>query len=212
MKKIVYVLLFLIFISSIGQAYDLGLKLGINYAGVSGDLSESDYENIFSYNLGILGIINISPKIDMQTELEYTIKGFQHKSEFTDYYANPIGKLNVVNYFKYINLNLLMKYNLSNSKTNLNLIFGPNIAFFSKAVFIVEAPDKDSKSEYTDLINDIDNGITIGFNIEFSMLEEKFQTDVRYNHSLNALYDGGDWDYARHSLFSVSLCYIFYSK
>ncbi len=94
----------------------------------------------------------------------------------------------------------------------MKFILGPNIASLSKAESIVEASDKDHTDDFTNMINDYDYGVSIGLEIDFFINEQKFQADFRYNHSLNALYDGGEWDWARHNLFSLSLCYILITK
>jgi hypothetical protein len=212
MRNTFYVILLFFAYISYCSAYDLGLKVGLNYSNASGEIEELDFKNKFGYNLGIIGIFDINQNFAVQMGFDYTTKGFQKKEPYTDRTGNFLAEYNTINNFEYADLHFNIKYSITKLLPKLNICLGSNIAYLLSAETIIETPQKDYTHDFTDTINNFDHGISIGFELEYYLFEQKFLSDIRYNLSLNALYKGGDWNWARHRLFSFSLCYIFYNK
>jgi hypothetical protein len=211
MKKIA-LLLFAGLSFSFAQAQvQYGLKAGVNYSNISGDLDDQDiYQNKLGFVGGITtnfplssdGFLNLAP------ELLYSSKGYQYQDDEVTI-NNVAYKYKGDVAFNYIDLPVLLKVNAG------GLFFegGP------VASYLLDIKDKTEvkmgSNDYED-VKIIDKGDASDFEIGYAAgLGYKtpmgLSLNLRYNGSINALADeddGGRLTNGRHSLFQFTLGYL----
>lgn len=217
MKKLVLLLVagFSFTFVEVAQAQRIGIKAGVNYSNLAGDLdSEAQNEN----KVGFVGGIGTSIPLvgdgflSLAPELLYSQKGYKYRDdEFT------VGS-NVMKYtgkvdFSYLDLPVLLKVNAS------GLVFegGP------VGSYLLSVKDRSkitTNNMETDNVNKIDRDDLGKFEVGYAagvgyMTPGGFSLGLRYNGNFSKLAndnDGGDLRNSRHSLFQATIGYLVGSK
>jgi len=207
MKKLL-ILSIALFTFSFAQAQKIGLKAGINYSNIAGDLTdEANNEG----KIGFVGGIGTSiPLIgdgflSLAPELLYSQKGYQYRDDEYMIGNNTI-KREGSRTFNYLDLPVLLKVNAG------GLFFegGP------LASYLLSVNDKTKESinnmesnSYTELNKDGLTKFELGYAAGLGyMTEGGLSLGIRYNGSFNKLandYNGNDLMNARHSLFQATV-------
>jgi len=121
MKKLM--LLALVLTTAVTSAQDkllsLGIKAGVNFSNLKGDVETIDFETRSSYHFGAVAEIRLFENLAIQPELLYSVQGAKVDS--------AIGNVDDVD-FKYITVPVMVKFYLTD---NLSLDLGPQFAFLT---------------------------------------------------------------------------------
>jgi hypothetical protein len=210
MKKLVLLLVagFSFTFVEVAQAQKIGIKAGVNYSNLSGDLTdEANNEG----KIGLVGGIGTSIPLvgdgflSLAPELLYSQKGYQYRDDEFMVGNNKI-KREGSRSFNYLDLPILLKVNAG------GLFFegGP------LASYLLNINDKTKESingvennSYTELSKDGLSKFEVGYAAGLGyMTEGGLSLGIRYNGSLNKLandYNGNDLQNARHSLFQATI-------
>lgn len=164
MKKIIFLALVLISgISVQAQGIDFGLKAGVNFANINGDLNA---DGITSFHAGAALELNLIPTFSIQAEGLYSSQGAEYK--------NFEGLAEDVN-LDYISVPVMAKFYILPDR--LSLMAGPQFSFL-----ISEAEEAwDSKSF----------DLAAAGGVELKITEGLF-AQARYTIGLNDVYDNID--------------------
>lgn len=124
MKKVVcIVVMTMLGLGSLSaQDVKLGVKAGINFSNVSGDIENSDFKT--GLNFGGFAEINLSSKFIFQPEILFSGQGASYKESYGTYSSEETIKLN------YLNFPFMVKYALLDK---FALEFGPQLGFLLSA-------------------------------------------------------------------------------
>lgn len=184
--KIVLCLFFIISTSSIYSQYSFGLKSGLNFSNVKGNVNDDTKTGVY---LGVFSIIKITDKFNFQPEIAYSEQGYILGE-------NPKNKYHI----NYVNIPLMFDFK---DFENFHLEFGPQIGILLKS----NVNNTIDLKEYT---SKIDLGISAGFNAY--VLKQLF-LNLRYNQGfLNFDKEPDSELNLRHSVISFGVGYIFYKK
>ena len=215
MKKIALLLLAgLSFSFAQAQGVQFGLKAGVNYSNLAGDLDdEVNNENKLGFVGGITTNLPLSSDgfFNLAPELLYSSKGYQSDdSEFTNPVDGRRWRIKGDRSFNYLDLPVMIKINAG------GLFFegGPVASYLLdiKDKREVKIDDEEIEDESTVLpkgdISDFEIGYAAGLGYKAPM---GLSLNLRYNGSINALADeddGGDLTNARHSLFQFTVGFL----
>ncbi|MFY8180302.1 MAG: porin family protein [Flavobacterium sp.] len=155
--KIVVVFVFLFFLNSnlIYSQYNFGLKSGLNFANVKGNIDEKTKTSVY---LGLYSKIKLNEMFNFQPEIVYSRQGYNLK-----------GISNKLRYnFDYINVPLMFAFK---DLENFHLEFGPQFGLLLKS----EIKDNLDLKKVT---TNFDFGFNIGAN---AFVTKKLFINLRYN-------------------------------
>src|SRR5690606_34142854 len=98
----------------------LGLKGGVNFSNLNGDVEQIDFKNRSSYHFGALAEIRLFPNLTLQPELLYSVQGAKVDSGEAD--------IDDVD-FKYLTVPVMVKFYLISDRFSLEV--GPQFAFLA---------------------------------------------------------------------------------
>lgn len=155
------------------QDVEFGVKVGVNFSSIHGDVDD-DIEPITSIiNYGIYSEIGISETFSFQPEIMYSMQGFSlDNDEFT---GDNIVSLH------YLNVPLMMKYHVT---SGFSFEAGPQLGFLLKA--------KNEDIELKDNFKSLDYGLNLG--LEYK-LDSGLNFGARYNFgfaNINDIQDSND--------------------
>lgn len=219
MKKIVLFLLAgLTFSFAQAQSAKIGLKAGVNYSNISGDLRNEDiYENKFGFNGGFTANFSVSGDnfISIQPELLFSQKGYQYSD--TEYPSfNPLrlgqsvrttGERN----FNYLDLPVLLKINAG----GLYFEGGPQLSYLlsirdnTTTKYSDGTSDTDWREINKDNLAEFEIGYAAGLGFQAA---NGLTLGLRYNGSINELAksdpNNDELVNARHSVFQLQLGFL----
>lgn len=213
MKKIALLLLAgLSFSFAQAQGVQFGLKAGVNYSNVSGDLDEED---IFQNKLGFVGGVTANLPLssdgffNLAPELLYSSKGYQYQDEKFMVGADEWKRKGDLS-FNYIDLPVFFRINAG----GLFFEAGPIASYLLDIKDKTELKINDEDQEDTRIISkgdaadfEIGYGAGLGYKAPMGL-----SLNLRYNGSINALADeadaNNDLTNARHSLFQFTIGYL----
>ena len=178
----------------------LGLKGGINFANIAipeiAIINIPDAQANKSFTFGAVAEIGIANGFAIQTELNYTKKGFIINEGIPLEIANiplPVG-VKVTTDLNYMELPILAKYNFGNEKVGGYLTAGPTMSYASNgrfrtaANFIIDLNVIDQEFDFDNLnISKFDVGASIGAGGTVKLGTTKLFMDARYTHGFNKL-------------------------
>lgn len=155
--KIVVVFVFLFFLNSnlIYSQYNFGLKSGLNFANVKGNIDEKTKTSVY---LGLYSKIKLNEMFNFQPEIVYSRQGYNLK-----------GISNKLRYnFDYINVPLMFAFK---DLENFHLEFGPQFGL------LLQSEIKDNL-DLKKVTTNFDFGFNIGAN---AFVTKKLFINLRYN-------------------------------
>jgi hypothetical protein len=178
----------------------LGLKAGVNIANITTpEISIANFPDVQtneSFTFGAIAEFGIANGFAIQTEANYTKKGFTINEGIPLELANiplPIG-VKVTTDLNYIEVPILAKYNFGNGKVGGYVAAGPTMSyaangrFRTAANFIIDFNVIDQKFDFDDLnISKFDLGASIGAGGTVNLGGMKLFVDARYTHGFNKL-------------------------
>ena len=178
----------------------LGLKAGVNIANVTiPEVSLVNIPNVQankSFTVGAVAEFGIANGFAIQTEANYTKKGFIINEGIPLELANiplPVG-VKVTTDLNYIEVPVLAKYNFGNGKVGGYVTAGPTMSyaasgrFRTAANFIIDFNVVDQKFDFDDFnISKFDLGASIGAGGTVNLGTTKLFVDARYTHGFNKL-------------------------
>ncbi|WP_192823027.1 porin family protein [Rufibacter sp. LB8] len=192
----------------------LGLKAGVTYSNVSGDLQNEDiYKNKFGFMGGITTNFDLSGDgfLSLQPELLYTQKGYQYSDEKFSVGGVDF-KVKGDRNFHYLDLPVLLRINAG------GLFFegGPQASYLLSVTDNSEFKRGNESYEETERISkddlaEFEIGYAAGLGYQ---LPNGLSLGLRYNGSINKLAknDGDELANARHSAFILSVGFLFPSR
>jgi len=123
------------------QETRFGIKGGVNYSSIVGDLTEG-LKFRFSGHAGVFVEIDLSYKLKLQPELLYSSQGFQFSTDLASIEGNPVANENDFRnnvQLNYLAIPLIMKFAL-NEKVAVE--FGPQFGFLLNQVTIIKNLDE----------------------------------------------------------------------
>ena len=212
MKKIaLLVLAGLSFSFAQAQGVQFGLKAGVNYSNLAGDLQEEDmFQNKLGFVGGVTANLPLSSDgfLNLAPELLYSSKGYQYQDDEITV-GTEVWKYKGDVSFNYIDLPVMLRVNAG------GLFFegGP------VASYLLDIKDKTEvkmgNNDYED-VKIIDKGDAADFEIGYAAglgfkAPMGIILNLRYNGSISALAnddDNGNLNNGRHSLFQFTLGYL----
>ncbi len=178
----------------------LGLKGGVNIANITTpEIRITNFPDIKtnkSFTVGAVAEFGIANGFAIQTEANYTQKGFIINEGIPLELANiplPVG-VRVTTDLNYFEVPVLAKYNFGNGKVGGYLTAGPTMSYASggrfrtAANFIIDFNVIDRKFDFDDLnISKFDIGASIGAGGTVNLGGTKLFIDARYTHGFNKL-------------------------
>jgi hypothetical protein len=197
MKKIIAALTLLCLFNYSFAQVRLGLKAGGNLANIEG-IDKSKMR--IGINAGPTLQINLAKTFFFQSELLYSLKGFQSPNSAPYFSDTSTVSLN------YINLPVLFGLRLT---PNFSIKLGPEIGRLLSA----KSESDGSNRDLSKLYDDFDLGADLALAYAF----KKLSLDLRYNYGLKDLLHGirydqygneiGQGDYGSNRVVQFSLCY-----
>lgn len=184
MKKAVLLTVFTVlgFVNANAQEIKFGAKGGLNFATLTGDVS-NDVDYVTAFNVGILAEIPLTEKFSFQPELMYSGQGYS------------IGDDVVA--LSYLNVPLMGKYYVWKG---LSLEAGPQIGFLLSA--------DDEGEDVKKLFKSVDFGVNFGVGYK---LQNGLNFGARYNLGLSDLNNVNDSTAKiKNGVIQVSVGYFFF--
>jgi hypothetical protein len=169
MNRIAAALLIVLFAASTAHAQlTYGAKGGVTFATVASDVGD----NTFRFGLagGAFVLWPVSSRFAVQPEVLYNQKGAKADSDLVDASFR----------IDYIEVPILVRYNLSGSAHPFFIFGGPSIAFRVHAQSTAKFGDQTVKDDVTDQVESFEWGLAVGAGKEFS----KFFVEGRYTHGM----------------------------
>ncbi|WP_121366187.1 porin family protein [Flavobacterium limicola] len=181
------------------QETKFGVKGGVNFANLSGDIEDNSAK--VGFNVGGFVEIKVSDKFSVQPELLFSTQGtkFEYSETFDGSTINYQEKANL----SYLNIPVMAKYYVA---TGFSLEAGPQIGFLTSAKYKVEANGEEEEVDAKDDFESIDFGVNFGAGYDFT---ENLSAGLRYNVGLSNIAKDSGNDKISNSVFSVSLGYKF---
>ncbi|WP_066835398.1 porin family protein [Rufibacter ruber] len=212
MKKIV-LFIAAAFSISFAQAQNgprVGIKAGVSYSNLSGDLDNQDiYDNKFGFTGGLTANFPLTSDgfLSIQPELLYTQKGYQYSDEKFSRAGVDYKYKGDVN-FNYLELPVLLRVNAG------GLFFegGPQLSYLLGVRNNTEIQVGGNKYEDKDVIDKDDlSELEIGYAAGIGyQLQNGLSLGLRYNGSINSLAkeDKDELTNARHSAFLLTVGFL----
>lgn len=188
MKKLFLTLVLAVaFVFSTNAQVSFGAKAGVNFATLTGDVS--NFNTRTSFVLGGMAEIQISEKFSFQPELLYSGQGTKSTEDGLD----------VTWKLDYLNIPLMAKYYLAE---NFSLEVGPQLGILLSSKADAGGQSVDMK----DMTESIDFGANFGLGYK---LDNGFNFGARYNLGLsNIAKDSGDAK-VKNGVFQITVGYFF---
>lgn len=210
MKKIILSAVALFAFGYIGaQEVRFGLKGGVNFATLTGDIEDASAK--VGFNAGVFAELKVSEKFSVQPELLISTQGAKNEYNEDLGGGNSYSEESKLN-FTYLNVPIMGKFYVADK---FSLELGPQIGFLMSAksdysattviggVTTTESENVDVKDE----VKSIDFGMNFGAGFDFT---ENLSAGVRYNLGLSNINDvEGDNSDIKNSVISLSLGYKF---
>ncbi len=183
------------------QETTFGVKAGVNFANLGGDVEDAD--GLTSFHIGGVAEIGISEKFSFQPELLFSAQGAKYEESEEGYSYEEKYKLN------YINVPLMAKLYLTEG---FSVEAGPQIGLLLSAkseweeTFMGETDSDDE--DIKDYMKSIDFGFNLGLGYK---LEGGLNFGARYNLGLSNINDDDDADDYKitNGVFQISVGYFF---
>ena len=188
-------------------ATDLGMKVGINYSIMGGEIDIISPQYVPNLHLGIVSIVPLNNRIDFQIELLFDTYGYKFKTKTYNSSGIYLGEKEITFSYKYLNMPLIVNFGVLESDSDKgNIYMGSNFAYLINAASNLEFDRNPNYPEEN--TNKIDYGILFGINYIINIAQNKLIIDARYYLSLNAIERNTDWDKGHHKSISLSLGYL----
>ena len=191
----------------------VGLKGGVNYSNIAGDLENEDvYMNKFGFNGGLTANFAITGDnfLSIQPELLYSQKGYKYRDEeFTDILGREVRRKGTRN-FNYLDLPVMLKVNAG----GLFFEAGPQLSYLlairdNSETSVNGSTDSNWRSIDKDDLAELEIGYAAGLGFQAA---NGFSLGVRYNGSLSDLAksdpNNDELVNARHSAFQLQLGFL----
>ena len=176
-----------------GQSRIEGVKVGINFAAISGVTNSLNNQSITAFNAGVFTTLDIAGLLALQPELLYTMKGFK----LTRVITNEAGPTPPLPFFvtgnnSYFEIPVLLKLKFPSSSLGIirpNVFAGPEVAFGLSSKLTAQSTDpsltEDNGSEANSKPTDF--GIIIGAGADINLPGVTLIIDVRYDMGMKSL-------------------------
>ena len=198
MKKYLVIVLVLSITSLNAQNKEgnVGVKAGLNFSKLSG-AKEADLSTRVSFNVGLMLETELSNHIAFQPEVLFSSQGSNE----------VLGSTDIEYRLNYLNLPLLLKFNLSEVIT---FDAGPQLGILISAR---ESNTSIHDSDIKTIFKDTDYGLVFGLSSKF---DNGLNLSIRYNLGLqnirNTNYSSSNDNKLKNSVFQLSLGYYFNKK
>lgn len=176
MKKAVLVyaalLIMAVFVSA-ATTVNFGIKAGASSSNNKWSDDDGTEKSVVKPTFGAFAVINLSPTISLQPEVNYLVMGEQW--DVTDG--------NAIEEFTYLHVPVLLKVRLVKKGDFVPVVFtGTGVSFLLSA--------KDSGEDVKDYFRSVDIGVDIGAGLEIALGKMKALLDARYYLGLSNMYSG----------------------
>lgn len=199
---------------SVAQAQTkVGLKGGLTYSNIAGDLENEDvYMNKLGFNGGLTANFSITGDnfLSIQPELLYSQKGYKYRDEeFTDLLGREVRRKGTRN-FNYLDLPVMLKVNAG----GLFFEAGPQLSYLlairdNTETSVNGNTDSSWRSINKDDLAELELGYAAGLGFQAT---NGFSLGVRYNGSISDLAksdpNNDELVNARHSAFQLQLGFL----
>lgn len=187
-SSIILMMLMMLVIHVFSQQPAFSIKAGLNPGKWELGERASQFENKFKIGLhtGVNADIPVTPRITVQSELQYAMFGsvFTSENQTARYKAN------------YLLLPVMAKYNLDNG---LSFLCGPQVGVLVSAKTVINGV----RSDFRDEVNKTDVFLVLGFDYK---LEGGISMGFRYQGGLRSMEDEED-TVLKNQGFSLNLSY-----
>ena len=174
------------------QDPQFGVKAGLNYSSIIGDLTQG-IKFRFSGHAGVFLEVPMTDKFSIQPEIVYSSQGFQFSSDLNAIQNNdPVIDQNDFRtnvQFNYLSVPIIGKFGLSD---RIDVEFGPQFAFLLNQVTKIKDLDQrdgttpENRTSFSGNFQ-LDYGAVVGFGIQ---LNEAFSVSPRFYFGLRNRLEG----------------------
>jgi hypothetical protein len=197
-------LLFAFFIGVVSVQAQVSFGVRAGYQHASANLTENldaltpDFKPIHAYSFAAVVDIPLGYGFHIQPEVAYTQKGFRLEEGFEfELFNFPIPvDAEVESRFNYIELPLLMKYEIGKGKTKAYIMGGPSMGYatsgrlISRANLLVDIKLLDTPIDLEAINYErVEWSAVVGGGISYDAGPVKMFADARYQHGFTELYD-----------------------
>ncbi len=173
-----------------------GIKVGLNFANVTGDTVEGELESKTGFALGGFIVLGITDNLGIRPEVLYSMKGYKSELDFLE--TTVKSKFNL----SYLEIPVLLQYTLPmEGSFKPNVFIGPALGIKLSAKDKVEEGPVGEEERDIENIRSTDFGLVLGAG---AVLNDKITFDVRYNLGLTSIFDIPDFD-VKNQLISIML-------
>ncbi|MBR9920264.1 MAG: PorT family protein [Bacteroidetes bacterium] len=199
--KFFALLAMLTFTNALMAQISLGVKGGLNVATIHAPEFVNElveFRNVKNPTIGVVSEFGFGQHFALQSELNFTTKGFKLDEGFDVQLFDidvPLGVV-AVSEFRYLELPLLAKAKFGNDRVEGYVYGGPTLGYAvngkltTRAKVFVEFDLFDTKLDLDNIgYERFEVSGTIGAGVAFKGAGGKFFLDARYNHGLTEVYD-----------------------
>ncbi|MGK7389026.1 MAG: porin family protein [Candidatus Cyclobacteriaceae bacterium M2_1C_046] len=179
-----FLIIFLLGLSTVCNAQNLGITAGINFSNLTGDIDTVTFK--LGFQAGALVEFQVGGNLFIQPELVFTLQGAIDNDD-------PEQKVSL----NYVALPVMVKYFISEG---FNLQIGPRVAVLAMAQTTIGETDYQIK----DQLASTDIGIISGIGYQ----KKNFKASVRYYHGLTDIKEADNQDISNQAI-EFSLGYFF---
>ncbi len=180
LKRVLLLVLILSCLDVLGQSgstskFDLGIKGGVNLAGIAGEYSR-DIKSLFKVSLNGGGFASypiFRDELRIQAEVLFSAKGY--KASVTD----SVFLSDITHNLYYLDLPLVLNYSLG---SGWDVHLGVQYSFLLFEQYVNFDPDRKELLK----VSDSDLGIAVGFSYD---IDERTKAGFRYIHGIEDAYD-----------------------
>lgn len=183
--------------SNAQEAWDFGIKGGVNFSTVTGDYFENP-DSRTAFNIGLIAEIPIADRLSIQPEVLYSAQGYDFASIDEDNVFDTDD--NIEYQLDYIQVPVLVKMYLVGG---LSLQAGPSFNFNVNEEIDFEPTENGGDIDLSDQVKDFEFGAAAGLEYKFN---NGFLIQGRYMYGVTEVSEGSE---AHNSVIQAGIGYVF---
>jgi len=184
---------------------EVGLRLGLNAANIRGDFADLiETDARLGFVGGVFYAIPLAPRISVQAEALYSMKGFEVHGEGTDEAGNVVDNEAKVT-LHYLEVPVMMHVGLGSGLARPFLAFGPSFGIRLHGEQEYDFGSSSGSEDFTDDMKPVDVGVAAAAGLEVAASPLRLQFEGRYTTGFTDLWDIDDNYESINSVFSFSV-------
>jgi hypothetical protein len=166
-----------------------GVKAGLNFATVGGSSVNFTPSMTTQYAIGFFDEFHLPGGFSIDPEVYYSVKGFNE--EMSSSFFGETFNISATQTSGYLDIPILVKYYLPESRVKLNIYAGPSIGFLLNAKVTANQNGSSTETDIKDSTSSTDVGLVVGAGIILSVGSVDVPVEIRYDFGLSTLDQSG---------------------